>query len=56
VTQRQPDERFLRAAIKAGLRLQRRESCQKTGSADAGVATLQRIKASLRKHKTKSNP
>jgi len=46
--------RFLRLAVKTGLRLQRTgpgESGKETG---AGVQTLQRIKASLRKRT--SNP
>jgi hypothetical protein len=50
MTHRTGDEKFLRAAIKAGLRLQRAEATEVTGAKGSdGVATLQRIKASLRK-------
>jgi hypothetical protein len=59
VTHRPDDEKFLRAAIKAGLRLQRKGSCGTAGSPKSdGVATLQRIKASLgkRRNTSKSNP
>jgi hypothetical protein len=59
VTQRSDDERFVRAAIKTGLRLQKNDALKTTeGSKRGGVATLQRIKASLRnrKSKSKSNP
>jgi hypothetical protein len=52
VTHRPDDEKFLRAAIKAGLRLQQRNSCGKEGSGES-VAVLQRIKASLRRRQTK---
>ena len=59
VTQRSADEKFLRAAIKAGLRLQARETFRTPASPRSdGVATLQRIKASLRNRKktSKTNP
>jgi hypothetical protein len=59
VTQHSDDEKFLRAAIKAGLRLQQRSLWAKDGSrAGESVAVLQRIKASLRRRQTrlKSNP
>ena len=58
MTQRPDDQKFLRAAIKAGLRMQRSGSSDGGGSNSEGVATLQRIKASLRKRnsKFKSNP
>ena len=46
VTQHSEDSKFLRTAIKAGLRMQKQEASESSGS---GVATLQRIKASLRK-------
>ena len=53
----QPEaDRFLRAAVKTGLRLQRTEAVgtdNKEGS--SGVQTLQRIKASLRKRTSKRN-
>lgn len=50
VTHRQEAEKFLRAAGKAGLRLQQNVSSEANeGSEAAGVRTLQRIKASLRK-------
>ena len=59
MTHRSDDEKFLRAAIKTGLRLQAREvsRTEKSPRSD-GVATLQRIKASLRNRKktSKSNP
>jgi hypothetical protein len=59
VTRRSADEKFLRAAIKAGLRLQRKGSFRAPGSSKSdGVGTLQRIKASLRNRRntSKSNP
>jgi len=50
VTLRKQSDKFLRAAVRAGLRLQRSDGA---GPAEkeksAGVRTLQRIKASLRK-------
>lgn len=46
MTQHSEDSKFLRTAIKAGLRMQKQEASESSGS---GVATLQRIKASLRK-------
>lgn len=47
--------RFLRAAVKAGLRLQRNEtSGAGTKGTGSGVQTLQRIKASLRKRTSKT--
>jgi hypothetical protein len=43
----------LRAAVKAGLRLQQNEAAEADGGTlSAGVRTLQRIKASLRKRNT----
>jgi hypothetical protein len=48
MTHRSSDEKFLRAAIRMGLRLQRNKSTPASARSD-GVATLQRIKASLRK-------
>jgi len=43
-------DKFLRAAVKAGLRLQQQEAAETGGGTPgAGVRTLQRIKASLRK-------
>jgi hypothetical protein len=43
----------LRAAVKAGLRLQQNETAEADGGTpSAGVRTLQRIKASLRKRNT----
>src|SRR5215475_10922403 len=50
VTLRPENERFLRAAVKTGLRLQRNEPEASGGKTKStGVSTLQRIKASLRK-------
>jgi hypothetical protein len=50
VTLRPEADRFLRAAIKAGLRLQRNALAESgEGAPSAGVRTLQRIKASLGK-------
>ncbi len=56
---RRPDvERFLRAAVKTGLRMQNHQvamSAPGAGQAETvseGVATLQRIKAPLSKRKT----
>ena len=54
VTQRLEDQKFLRAAIKAGLRMQRSGSSDGGGQKSEGVATLQRIKASLRKRNSNS--
>ena len=49
--------RFLRSALKTGLRLQQRTDSEGTGSDPSprseGVAVLQRIKASLQKRKRK---
>lgn len=56
VTHRDADERFLRAAIKTGLRLQREEAAARAGKSTGGVATLQRIKASVRRRKTNLKP
>jgi hypothetical protein len=41
-------EKFLRTAVKAGLRLQEKSDARGAGQSE-GVATLQKIKASLRK-------
>jgi hypothetical protein len=50
VTLRPEADKFLRAAVKAGLRLQQNETAEAGGGTPgAGVRTLQRIKASLRK-------
>jgi hypothetical protein len=50
VTLRPEADRFLRAAVKAGLRLQQNEAAEASGGMpSAAVRTLQRIKASLRK-------
>lgn len=50
VTLRPEADRFLRAAVKAGLRLQQNEAAEAgAGTPSTGVRTLQRIKASLRK-------
>lgn len=50
MTHRPEADRFLRAAVKAGLRLQQNEAAETGGGTpSAGVRTLQRIKASLRK-------
>jgi len=50
VTHRPEADKFLRAAVKAGLRLQQNETAEEGGGTpSAGVRTLQRIKASLRK-------
>ncbi len=55
MTQRPETDRFLRAAVKSGLRMQQAESVQlNEGQASAGLRTLQRIKASLRKTKPQS--
>lgn len=43
--------KFLRAAVKTGLRMQTAADPDKSGLRSDGVATLQRIKASLRKKK-----
>jgi len=52
-------ERFLRAAVKAGLRLQRCDATDPASAANGNggpsVATLQKIKASLRKKNSKKN-
>jgi hypothetical protein len=54
VTQRPEADRFLRAAVKAGLRLQQNETAEAGGGTPgAGVRTLQRIKSSLRKRNSK---
>ena len=45
--------KFLRAAIKTGLRMQ--NAAENSGTASEGVATLQRIKASLRKKKVRKS-
>ena len=57
VTLRPEADKFLRAAVKTGLRLQRSDAAESGGAKGAGVRTLQRIKASLRKptSKTKAN-
>jgi len=47
--------KFLRAAVKTGLRLQQNEAAE-AGSGTAGLRTLQRIKASLRKQNSKRKP
>jgi hypothetical protein len=50
MTHRSSDEKFVRTAIKTGLRLQRNQSNETPGAMRSdSVATLQRIKASLRK-------
>jgi hypothetical protein len=50
VTHRPEADKFLRAAVKAGLRLQQNETAETGGGMPgAGVRTLQRIKASLQK-------
>ena len=50
VPHRPEADKFLRAAVKAGLRLQQQEAAETGGgTSGAGVQTLQRIKASLRK-------
>ena len=54
VTHKPDDQKFLRAAIKAGLRMQRSGSSDGGGPKSEGVATLQRIKASLRKRNSNS--
>jgi hypothetical protein len=48
--------KFLRAAVKAGLRLQNATGSGQSEPASNGVATLQRIKASLRKKKSSEKP
>ena len=55
MTQRPDDQKFLRAAIKAGLKMQRSNSSDGGGSKSQSVATLQRIKASVRKRNSKPN-
>ena len=57
MTLRPETDKFLRAAVKTGLRLQRSDSAESGGAKSAGVKTLQRIKSSLRKptSKTKAN-
>jgi hypothetical protein len=45
--------KFLRAAVKTGLRLQQ---AGKAGTPGAGVQTLQRIKASMRKRSSNRRP
>lgn len=54
VTLRPEADKFLRAAVKAGLRLQRSDAAESGGAKGAGVRTLQRIKASLRKPTSKT--
>lgn len=55
VTHRPETNSFLRAAVKSGLRMQQAEASQSgTGQPNAGLRTLQRIKASLRKQNLKS--
>jgi len=54
VTPRHSDDKFLRAAIRIGLRLQKDTENPAVAGKHAHVATLQRIKASLRKRN--SNP
>jgi hypothetical protein len=54
VTLRPEADKFLRAAVKAGLRLQRNDAAESGGTKGAGVRTLQRIKASLRKPTSKT--
>jgi hypothetical protein len=54
VTQRTDDQKFLRAAVKTALRMQRCGSSDGGGPKSEGVATLQRIKASLRKRNSNS--
>lgn len=55
VTHRPETNRFLRAAVKSGLRMQQAEASQsREGQPGAGLRTLQRIKESLRKQKLKS--
>ena len=50
VTHRPEAEKFLRTAVKTGLRLQQNASAKPgEGAGPSGVQTLQRIKASLRK-------
>jgi hypothetical protein len=51
----QPEaDKFLRAAVKTGLRLQQQEAAETGGdTSGVGVQTLQRIKASLRKRNSK---
>ena len=57
MTLRPEADKFLRAAVKTGLRLQRSDAAGSGGAKGPGVRTLQRIKASLRKptSKTKAN-
>ena len=56
MTHRPEAEKFLRAAVKAGLRLQQNETAEAGGGTPgAGVRTLQRIKASLRKRNSNRN-
>ena len=53
MTHRPEADKFLRAAVKAGLRLQQNETAEAGGGTpNAGVRALQRIKASLRKRNT----
>jgi hypothetical protein len=53
VTQTPVDARFLRAAVKTGLRLQQATSGNGEHKKNDGVATLRRIKESLRKRNPK---
>lgn len=53
MTHRPEADKFLRAAVKTGLRLQQNETAEADGGTpSAGLRTLQRIKASLRKRNT----
>ena len=54
MTLRPEADKFLRAAVKAGLRLQRSDAAESGDAKSAGVRTLQRIKASLRKPTSKT--
>ncbi len=50
VTLRPKADKFLRAAVKTGLRLQRSDEAERSDKEKStGLRTLQRIKASLRK-------
>jgi hypothetical protein len=55
VTPDREADRFLRAAVKTALRLQRNETADQRGQGPkAGVQTLRRIKASLQKRTSNS--
>ena len=55
VTHRPETDRFLRAAVKSGLRLQQAEVNEsKPGQVSTVLRTLQRIKASLQKQNLKA--